>query len=456
MAQGQGFGQPPPIAESRTGLKALRGLLGQRSLLPALEVMYQDLGSVFQITLPGFRPVVVVGPEANRTLLVTDREKFKWRNERDPVAHLLGRGLLVEDGQRHDDLRALILPYLQRPRVLPEVELMGHYADLILNGWGDDEERDMLVEMRRLALLIVVGVLFRVDLLPDLDRLFPVILRALEYIAPGLWIVWPEVPRPGYGRALRLLDEYLYRVIGQRRAATSQADDLLSELVATPWLDDRAVRDQLLTLLIAGHDTSTASLAWTLYLLGRHPEALAQAQAEVDSVLAGEPPAVEHLGELVFLEQAFLEALRLYPPIHMGNRLAATDLEIAGYKIPAGTRVMYSIYLAHRSEHYWEEPLRFWPERFAKERRGTRPPLSYVPFGGGPRNCIGAVFAQVEAKVVLARLLQSFDLQLVSGEVHPHMGAALEPRPGVVMHVRRRHPSKKGQRPSVPAVGHGR
>jgi cytochrome P450 len=298
-----------------------------------------------------------------------------------------------------------------------------------------------------------MGVLFGVELLPDLDRLLPVILRTLEYIAPGLWILWPEAPRPGYGRALDVLDEYLYRVIGQRRAEPSPADDLLSALVATPWLDDQAVRDQLLTLLIAGHDTSTASLAWTLYLLGRHPEAMAWAQDEVDAVLAGEAPAVEHLGQLVYLEQVFWEALRLYPPIHIGNRLAATDVEIAGYEIPAGTRVMYSIYLAHRSEQIWEEPLRFQPERFAKERRGTRPPLSYVPFGGGPRSCIGAVFAQVEAKVVLARLLQSFDLQLGPGTVHPHMGAALEPRPGVVMRVRRRERPKQGSQPSVQGAG---
>jgi cytochrome P450 len=415
--------------------------------------MHQDLGNVFRITLPGFQPVVVLGPEANRALLVTDRDKFAWRNDRDPVARLLGRGLLVEDGQRHDDLRALMMPYLQRPQVLPDVTLMGHYTDLILNGWGDDEDRDMLVEMRRLALLIVMGVLFRVELLPDLDRLLPVILRALEYIAPGLWIVWPEAPRPGYGRALGTLDEYLYRVIGQRRAEPSPADDLLSRLVATSWLDDQAVRDQLLTLLIAGHDTSTASLAWTLYLLGRHPEAMARAQDEVDAVLAGEPPAVEHLSQLVYLEQVFWEALRLYPPIHIGNRIAATDVEIAGYEIPAGTRVMYSIYLAHRSEQIWEEPLRFRPERFAKERRGTRPPLSYVPFGGGPRSCMGAVFAQVEAKVVLARLLQAFDLQLGPGAVHPHMGAALEPRPGVVMRVRRRERPKQGPQPSVQGKG---
>jgi cytochrome P450 len=401
--------------------------------------MYQDLGSVFQITLPGFQPVVLVGPEANRALLVTDREKLLWRNERDPVARLLGRGLLVEDGQRHDDLRALMLPYLQRPRVLSVVGLVGHYTDLVLNGWLDDEERDMLVEMRRLALLIVMGVLFRVELLPDLDRLFPVILRTLDYIAPGLWIVWPEMPRPSYRGVLHTLDEYLYHVIGQRRATASPTDDLLTAMVTTPWLDDEAIRDQLLTLLIAGHDTTTASLAWTLYLLGRHPQALSRAQAEVDSVLAGEPPSVEHLNELVYLEQVFLEALRLYPPIHIGNRLAATDLELMGYQIPSGTRVMYSIYLAHRSEKLWEEPLRFHPERFAKQQRGTRPPLSYVPFGAGPRSCIGAVFAQVEAKVILARLLQVFDLQLVPGEVHPHMGAALEPRPGVVMRVRRRH-----------------
>jgi cytochrome P450 len=247
------------------------------------------------------------------------------------------------------------------------------------------------------------------------------------------------MPRPGYARARRELDDYLYQIIDARRNAPGQADDLLGLLVATPGLSDEIIRDQLLTMLIAGHDTSTALLAWALYLLGRHPAVLAQAQAEVEAVLGCQPPTLAHVSELRYLEQVINETLRLYPPIHTGLRLAAEDLEFQGYRIPAGTRVMYSIYLTHRLAEYWPEPDRFDPDRFSPERGHARPPYTFLPFGGGPRNCIGLAFARVEAKVVLARILQNFDLKLTRTSVRPGMGATLEPRPGVVMQVRRRH-----------------
>jgi len=208
-------------------------------------------------------------------------------------------------------------------------------------------------------------------------------------------------------------------------------------LIASGMSDD-LIRDQLLTMLIAGHDTSTALLAWALYLLGAHPGAMARARAEVDAVLGRQTPAIEHAGQLPYLDQVVKETLRMYPPIHVGTRTAAMDLEFNGYHIPAGTRVLYSIYLTHRDPRHWPDPDRFDPERFSPEQNKARAPYAYVPFGGGPRICIGFMFAEVEVKIVLARLLQQFDFAFIGHPVHQHMGATLEPRPGVSMRARRR------------------
>jgi cytochrome P450 len=399
--------------------------------------MHAEVGNIFQITLPSFDPAVVVGPDWNRYVLVTDRDKFLWRNERDPVTRLLRHGLLVEDGQSHDDLRALMEPGLGRRHVNTQIETMVHYTDAILAEWQDSSQVDMLLEMRRIALLILMGTLFGVDFKQDMDRLWRPILRAISYISPGLWVIWPQIPRRGYKRPLQDLDQYLYRIIGSRRSRPGNSDDWLTYLI-TNGLSDDLIRDQMLTMLIAGHDTSTALLAWCLYLLGRNPAALVMAQTEVDDVIGDQPPNIHNLGSLHYLDQVIKESLRLYPPIHVGNRMVGEPLESCGYAIPANTRVMYSIYLSHRDAALWPEVNCFKPERFDRAHRPTQPPFTYVPFGGGPRNCIGAAFAQIEAKVILARILQSFDLSLASQKVRPYMGATLEPRPGVTMHIARR------------------
>jgi cytochrome P450 len=326
---------------------------------------------------------------------------------------------------------------LDRRQVNSQIDAMCGYTDDILDQWQDGSQVDMLVEMRRIALLILMGTLFGVEFMPDMDRMWRPILRAISYISPGLWVVLPGSPRWGYQRPLQDLDHYLYQVIQDRRLHPGDSDDWLTRLINS-GLGDDLIRDQMLTMLIAGHDTSTALLAWALYLLGRHPETLALAQSEVDAALDQGAPNVENLNELPYLEGVIKEALRLYPPIHVGNRLVESPILARGYTIPADTRVMYSIYLSHRDESLWPESNCFRPERFDRSQRPAQPPLTYVPFGGGPRNCIGAIFAQIEAKVVLARILQRFDLALVSKKVRAYMGATLEPRPGVSMHVTRR------------------
>lgn len=436
---------PIPTPDSQAGWEALKALLGQRSLLAALEAMHTHVGDAFQITMPAFNPAVLVGPESSRPILVSDRDKFEWRNESDPVTDLLQHGLLVEDGESHQCLRDLMNPPLHRRQVQQHVADMVRYTDIVLDTWQDGQAVDMLVEMRRAALLILMGTLFGVDFEADLERMWRPILKSIDYISPGIWLLWSKAPRFGFERPLKELDDYLFSLITRRREMLGEdltpadGDDLLTRLVKTPEMTDSLIRDQLLTMLIAGHDTSTAMLSWALYLLGRHPDSMARVQAEVDETLLGEEPNQDNVDNLPYLDQVVKETLRLYPPIHVGNRRAAEDLVVNGYEIPAGTRVMYSIYLAHRDPKYWSEAAEFRPDRFELgNKEEKQPPFTYLPFGGGPRNCIGATFAQIEARVVLSRILQRFSLELLEKDVHTHMGATLEPRPGVKMRVQRR------------------
>lgn len=427
----------PPRPNERASRRAFRALLRQRSLLAALEVFHAELGDIFQIPVPGFNPVMLVGAEANHFVLVEERHNLRWRAESDPITRLLQHGVLVEDGDSHDRLRRQLNPALHRRMLENYVECMWQCTDSVVDDWAVDTSLDMLVEMRRITLLVLMKTLFHVDFAPEMDRLWGAILRTLRYISPGLWVIWRGVPRPGYRAALRQLDAYIYRIIELRRRSDMPHDDLLGSLVAS-GMPDALIRDQLVTLIIAGHDTSTALLSWALYLLATHVDVRQAAQAEIDAVLNGQPPGFAQLGSLRYLDQIVNETLRLYPPIHLGSRIAAADLEFQGYRIPAGQRVLYSIYLTHRDPRYWRSPAAFDPSRFSPEQARSQSPYAFLPFGGGARNCIGTAFAQVEAKVVLARVLQRYDLTFAGGSVRPHMGATLEPSPGVRVRLRRR------------------
>ena len=429
---------PLPKATGQAGLQILRRLAATRSPLVALEMMQQHVGNLFQIQAPGFTPAVMAGPEYNRQLLLTDRQDYLWRTETDPVTELLRRGVLVLDGEEHDRVRACMEPTMLRRPTLAHIDTMVGSTDWVLDQWQDGGVYDMLVEMRKIALLILIGTLFGVDFRPDLQRMWDPILRAIDTISPGLWILSPKLPRRRYPKELAALDAYLYDLIGRRRTLPDPPDDLLTRLVQSPDMDDGLIRDQLLTMLIAGHDTSTALFAWMLYLLGEHPDAMRRVRDEVATVVGDEagstPPSADHLNRLHYLDLVTRETLRLYPPIHIGNRKAAHDVHLPAGTIPAGNRVMYSIYLSHRDPAQWENPAAFDPDRF--DRQAAVPAFTYVPFGGGPRNCIGATFAQIEAKVVMARLFQRTQLDLVGGQqIQAHMGATLEPRPGVKMKV---------------------
>ena len=414
-----------------TGRAALTALLREGSPLGPLKVMAAHVGRFFQIPIPGFRPFVVFGPEANRKVLVTERDKVLWRNT-DPVTDLLQRGVLVTDGEEHDRYRELMEPPLHPSQLSNYSQIMIEQTDRVMSQWKDGEVVDMLVEGRKMALLIIMQTLFSKDAWDDLPRLWTPILKSIRYISPGMWIFWRKMPRLGYGRALRELDDYLHNIIDHRRwtrdtGRSSMGDrprDLLQHLLDAGLSDD-VIRDQMLTMLIAGHDTSTALLAWTFALLGQHPDVHRRVVQEVDT-----------LDRSPLLDQVIKESLRLYPPIHIGNRRVAKALHFGEGTIPAGERMFYSIYLTHRDASVWENAESFCPERFARGRK--TPPLAYVPFGAGPRACIGAAFGQLEARLVIAHLLRTYGFEFTNHKIHAHMGATLEPRPGVRMKVTRR------------------
>jgi len=230
----------------------------------------------------------------------------------------------------------------------------------------------------------------------------------------------------------------LYKQHQARRQGALEAD-MLQHLIDA-GLEDHTIRDQMLTMLIAGHDTSTALLAWTFFLLGTHPATQVELVGELDAALRGAPPPPAPGWQPPLLDHVIKESLRLYPPIHIGNRMVAEPLKVGDTNIKAGERLLYSIYLTHRDPEHWSDSERFCPERFSKGHRS--PPFAYVPFGGGPRSCIGAAFGQAEARTVLARLLQTHTFELVDDRVHAHMGATLEPRPGVLMRVTTRGPAR--------------
>lgn len=400
--------------------------------------MHRELGNIFEINLPGFQPVVLAGAGVSREVLVTNRQQFKWRNDSDPVTCLLRHGILVEDGAYHDALRGYLQPALQRSRIGMYLPSILTNTDRVMSTWGDGLVLDMLVEMRQLALMILMDTLFGVDIAPELPRLWDSILKVLKYISPGVWLLNSELPRPGYRQAIKELDDYLFSIIQERRLNPDEKDDMLADLISKDDMTDDLIRDQLLTMLIAGHDTSTALLSWALYLLSTHPEAMKHVRKEVDVQLGQRSPSIREISQLHYLDQVIKETLRLYSPIHVGNRTAITDLNLGGYPIEQGTRIMLSFYLTHHDGQYWPDAERFKPGRFERNVPHNHAPFSYLPFGGGPRNCIGATYAQIEAKVILARIIQTFDLELTSPQIVKHMGATLEPYPGVLMRVSRR------------------
>jgi cytochrome P450 len=423
-----------------------------REPLAILLPLYEQHGPIFSARIFYQRMVFMLGPEANHFVTVSHPQNFHWRESHfGDLIPLLGDGLLTTDGIYHDRARRIMMPAFHRERIAAAVRTMAEEAERAMTGWQLDEVVDLYEWMRRLAMRIAMRALLSLD--PD-DRgrggaAAEHFERALSFYGTHFHLRLLRGPGSPWRRMLssrRVLDEIVYDEISRRR---SQSDpdrgDILGMLLAAEdedgsRLSDQEIRDQLMTLMFAGHDTSTSTLSFLMYELARHPGVQARLYEEQDRVLGDQAPSYEQIErELPELAMALDETLRLYPPAWIGSRRAVRDFEFGGYQVPRRSWVHYCSWASHRLPEVFPEPESFIPERFTPERKAGLPRGAYIPFGGGSRICIGKRFGQTEVLLVATLLLQRFRLELLPGRTMTvRQMPTLSPREPLLMWVRER------------------
>ena len=367
------------------------------------------------------------------------------------VTALFGRGLLTSEGDFWLRQRRLAAPAFHGKRIAAYADVMVRYGERMLDGWRDGEVRDAHEEMMKVTMQIVARTLFDAEVSADDMEVADAFDAIVDEIALRLRLPLP-IPdwlplrrNRRYLAAVRRLDRLVYRFIAERRADPGDRGDLLSMLLQArdddgQGMSDVQLRDEVITLFLAGHETTAIALSWTWYLLARHPEAEARLAAELEAVLAGRAPALEDLPRLVYAEQVVKEAMRLYPPAYAFGREALADCEIGGYRVPAGATVFISQWAVHRDPRFFgADAEAFRPERWTAEFEAALPRYAYLPFGGGPRVCIGNRFAMMEAVLLLATVARRFRLPLASDrEVAPFPSITLRPVGGVPVRLQAR------------------
>ncbi|MFN2576948.1 MAG: cytochrome P450 [Pyrinomonadaceae bacterium] len=366
---------------------------------------------------------------------------------------LVGNGLLTSQGEEWKRQRRLTSPAFHRERIAGYAGTMVDYTERLTANWQTGEERDMHREMMRLTLEIVVRCLFSADVSNDVDEVGATLGELVKPFASQAtlkWILNNRLPTPEhihFHRLAKKIDRVVYRIIAERRASGADTGDLLSTLLAArdedgSQMSDRQLRDEVMTLFLAGHETTALTLAWSWYLLAKHPEIERKFHAELDEVLGDRSPTFADLPQLKYTKKIARESMRLYPPAYGLGREAIDDCEIGGYHIPAGTQVFMFQWSTHRDARFYDEALAFKPERWTVEFEDRLPKYAYFPFGGGPRACIGAGFATMEIVLVLATIGQKLRLELVAdrpAEIYPAM--SLRPKDGVKVILRKRNSS---------------
>lgn len=401
-----------------------------KDLLKPFGRLVAEYGPLFRVRLPlGHRLMMIAHPDAVEQVLRSGRENYVKGSVYDGTRLLLGQGLVTSEGHLWRRQRELANPAFRPAKLEQYLNVMADCTAQLLTTWqttGHSGSRDAQREMTRLTLAIVGRTLFGLDLSQHSERTaaaFGAALAAIGRRGPGSLQVPLWLPTPGNRRFRRTLDELdtmVYGVIGRFRAGQAENADqtllgayLESRDPATgTGMDDRQLRDEVITLYLAGHETTASLLSWALYRLARHPDVQAKVAAEIDARLPDGVPSLEQLKGLQYTSQVIHEVLRLYPPAWTVARNAVHDDEVMGYRVAAGTIVMVSPYFAHRLPEFWPDPSRFDPERFTSAAIAGRHPFAYFPFSLGPRICIGLQFSLYEARLVLGMLLRQF-------EIHP-------------------------------------
>jgi cytochrome P450 len=397
----------------------------------------------------GRRPVVVISdPRDVEYVLVTNQRNFSKGYFYRLLGPAIGNGLLTSEGDFWRRQRRLAQPAFHHQRINAYAETMTDYSHQALATWRAGEQRNVHEDLMRLTLRIVGKTLFGADI----EKSAPVVGRALpraiaevnaqmtgpEFLLPG---GLPTPSRIRLRRAVAQLDPVVLRLIAERRASPDDNGDLLSALLRAQdedgdQMSNQQLRDEAMTIVLAGHETTALALTWALYLLSATAPARVRIEEEVDAVLAGRPPGLAEVARLPFTEAVILEALRLYPPAFGFGREVIERCEIGDYQLEPGTSIYIVPWVIQRDPRWFDEPDQFRPERWLDGLAKRLPRFAYFPFGGGPRLCIGQQFAKLEAIIILSSIVQRWRLDLVPGQnMTPKPAITLRPRNGMTMTV---------------------
>jgi cytochrome P450 len=411
---------------------------------------YERFGPIFTLRLFHGNVVFMLGPEANHYLTVSHASNFTWREShfRDLIG-LMGDGLLTIDGEFHRRSRLIMLPAFHREHILASVDVIVEETTRALDRFVPGERIDLYAWTRHLALRVAMRALFGLD--PDGGQARAIdaaglFEEALSFYAADYFLRVLRGPRSPWARlqqAARKLDVLIYFELTRRRETGERGEDILSLLIDAHdedgnRLTDIQIRDEVMTLMFAGHDTTTSTVSFMFYELARHPDVLSRLLAEQDKQLIDGQPTNGPLvsGELAELEMVLDETLRKYPPAWVGPRRAIEQFEFAGRTVPARAFVNYCSWASHHLPDVFEDPEAFRPERFSPEARAALPKGAYVPFGGGSRTCIGMRFGQLEVRTIATMILSRFSLDLPADfELTIRQMPTISPRDGLPMLV---------------------
>jgi cytochrome P450 len=383
----------------------------------------REYGDVVSLRFPGMPTVMFNHPDQIEYVLRTAHQNFIKDKFTRRMKPLLGEGLLTSEGAQWRRQRRLVQPSFHHAQIQQYGAVMVADADRMLRDWKPGETRNIHHEMMRLTLQIVARTLFDVDVAGEAKEVGELLEIVMDFfvnplnLLPGrLWIPTPLVLR--FRRAAKRLDAIIRRMIEDRRPAAARSTDLISRLLtardeAGAAMSDQQIRDELITLFLAGHETTALTLTYCFWLLGQNPHAEGKLVEELQTVLGGRPPTAADAPRLTYTEWVVKESMRLYPPAWGVARQAIDDCEVGGWFIPKGTQLALTQWIVHRDARWFDEPEEFKPERWADDLQRRLPRGAYFPFGDGPRICIGQGFAMLEAVLLLATIAQRFRLRLV-------------------------------------------
>lgn len=455
--------QKAPSAASVTPLSML-SFFNQLNadFLGYLESGFREHGDFYRIDVLGKPTFMAHQPDHLHEILVTKSDEFqKNRDYTDPrqgLARFFGNGLLTSNGDFWKKQRRLVAPTLHSKRIGSYAAIMAEETAAMLEGWQDGAVIDVAHAMTHATLQIVSRALFSLEIGADGQRIGAIMSEIQEYVGSSNTIealLPPWIPTPRRSReaaSKRELNTIVYRIIDEWKRTGLDRGDLLSMLLLArdddgqPMTDEQ-VRDEIVTMFLAGHETTANTLNWLWMLVAQHPEVEARLHEEVDRVVVDGRLTLEDIRRLPYTEQVVKEALRLYPPAFIYSREAIRDTTVGGYPVPAGSDIQLVVWTTHRDARWWDDPLAFRPERFARENEGNLRKYAYLPFGGGPRVCIGNSFALMEAQIMTALIAARFRLRLDTDQVvTPEPLLTLRPLGGLPMTLEARQPAPDATR----------